>query len=94
MTKREKLWKKAQESPQNLTFDEFERGRCVVLRRISNHVVETLLRQTGWTFSRQRGSHRLWYSPDGKSLPIQPRKDGKAKIYQVQQFINYQQEEE
>ncbi len=78
MTKREKLWKKGQENPQNLTFDEFE----------------TLLRQTGWTFSRQRGSHRLWYSPDGKSLPIQPRKDGKAKIYQVQQFINYQQEAE
>ncbi len=35
MAKREKLWKKAQESPQNLTFDQFE----------------TLLRQTGWTFS-------------------------------------------
>ncbi len=78
MTKREKLWKKARENPQNLTFDEFE----------------TLLRQTGWTFSRQKGSHRLWYSPKGQSLPIQPRKDGKAKVYQVQQFIKYQQEEE
>ncbi len=78
MTKREKLWKKAQESPQNLTFDEFE----------------TLLRQTGWIFSRQRGSHCLWYSPNGQSLPIQPRKDGKAKLYQVQQFIRCQQEKE
>lgn len=77
MTKKEKLWKKAQENPQNLTFNEFE----------------TLLKQTGWTFSRQRGSHRLWYSPGGQSLPIQPRKDGKAKLYQVQQFIKYQQEE-
>ena len=47
MTKKEKLWKKAQKSPQNLTFDEFE----------------TLLTQTGWTLNRQRGSHRLWYSP-------------------------------
>lgn len=33
-------------------------------------------------------------SPDGQSLLIQPRKDGKAKVYQVQQFIKYQQEEE
>ena len=74
MTKREKLWQKAEENPQNLTFDEFE----------------TLMGQMGWTFSRQKGSHRLWYSPNGQSLPIQPRKDGKAKIYQVQQFITYQ----
>ena len=74
MTKREKLWQKAKESPQNLTFDEFE----------------TLLGQMGWKFSRQKSSHRLWYSPNGQSLPIQPRKDGKAKIYQVQQFITYQ----
>ncbi len=78
MTKKEKLWKKAQQSPQNLTFDEFE----------------TLLKYTGWTFSRQKGSHRLWDSPDGQSLPIQPRKDGKAKLYQVQQFLKYQQEGE
>lgn len=77
MTKREKLWKKAKESPQNLTFDEFE----------------TLLTQTGWIFVRQRGSHRLWYSPDGQPLPIQPRKDGKAKLYQIQQFISYQSKE-
>ena len=62
MTKREKLWKKAKESPQNLTFDEFE----------------TLLKQFGWTLKRQRGSHRLWESPTGQLLPIQPRKDGKA----------------
>jgi predicted RNA binding protein YcfA (HicA-like mRNA interferase family) len=78
MTKREKLWKKAQDNPQNLTFDEFE----------------TLLIQTDWTFSRQKGSHRLWYSPNDRPLSIQPRKDGKAKLYQVQQFIKYQQEKE
>ena len=75
MTKREKLWKKATESPQNLTFDEFE----------------TLLKQMERTFDRQKGSHRLWYSPRGQVLPIQPRKDGKAKVYQVQQFLNYYQ---
>lgn len=76
MTKREKLWQKAKQSPQNLTFDEFE----------------TLLQQTGWIFSRQKGSHRLWYSPKSQPLPIQPRKDGKAKPYQVQQFITYTEE--
>ncbi|XZF66132.1 MAG: hypothetical protein ACSI46_15190 [Gloeotrichia echinulata DVL01] len=37
--------------------------------------------------SRQNESHRLWYSPKGQALPIQPRKDGKAKLYQIQQFF-------
>ena len=77
MTRKDKLWQKAQQSPQNLTFDEFE----------------TLLQQSGWTFSRQKGSHRLWYSPKGQALPIQPRKDGKAKPYQVKQFIIYYEEQ-
>ena len=71
MTKRDKLWQKAKESPQNLSFDEFE----------------TLLRQSNWTLERQEGSHRLWISPKGQTLPIQPRKDGKAKSYQIQQFF-------
>ncbi len=78
MTKKEKLEKKAKERPQNLTFEEFE----------------TLLRQSGWILSRQKGSHRLWCSPNDQLLPIQPRKDGKAKLYQVQQFLNYREEEE
>ena len=78
MSKKEKLWQKAKNSPENLTFDEFE----------------TLLAQNGWVFSRQKGSHRLWYSVKGQALPIQPRKDGKAKVYQVQQFFEYQEVEE
>ena len=41
----------------------------------------------GWTFKRQRGSHRLWYSPTGHRLSIQEGRDGKAKGYQVEQFI-------
>ncbi|MEL6930469.1 MAG: type II toxin-antitoxin system HicA family toxin [Cyanobacteria bacterium J06600_6] len=76
MTKKEKLWRKALNSPQNLTFKEFE----------------TLLEQYDWNLVRQRGSHRLWSSPKGQALPIQPRKDSKAKTYQVQQFIKCQQE--
>jgi predicted RNA binding protein YcfA (HicA-like mRNA interferase family) len=72
MTKKEKLWRKAQQSPQNLTFKEFE----------------TLLEQSGWIFERQRKSHRLWSSPKGQSLPIQPRKDGKAKVL-VRRLIDF-----
>jgi len=30
--------------------------------------------------------------PKGQTLPIQPRKDGKAKPYQIQQFFIYQEE--
>ena len=37
MSKKEKLWEKAKNSPENLTFDEFE----------------TLLSQNGWVFSQQ-----------------------------------------
>lgn len=36
---------------------------------------------------RQSGSHRLWCSPTGFRLPIQPGKDGKAKAYRVEQFL-------
>jgi predicted RNA binding protein YcfA (HicA-like mRNA interferase family) len=78
MTKKEKLLQKARENPGNLTFDEFE----------------ILLSQNGWEFSRQRGSHRLWCSPTGQPLPIQPRRDGKAKLYQIQQFLEYLEGEE
>jgi predicted RNA binding protein YcfA (HicA-like mRNA interferase family) len=78
MSKKDKLWQKAQTNPEALTFDE----------------LETLLRQQGWVFSRQKGSHRLWTSPGGQSLPIQPRKDGKAKTYQVRQFLTIQEREE
>ncbi len=67
MSKKVSLWKKANDNPQNLTFTEFE----------------TLLSQCGWNFSRQTGSHRLWYSPHDQPLPIPPQKYGKAKIYQV-----------
>ncbi len=78
MSKKDKLWQKAKNSPENLIFDEFE----------------TLLGQCKWQFSHQKASHRLWYSPEGQPLPIQPPKDGKAKPYQVQQFFNYHQEQE
>ena len=56
MTKRQKLLEKALNNPGGLSFAEFE----------------ALLEQSGWLFKRQSGSHRLWYSPGGQRLPIQP----------------------
>lgn len=37
---------------------------------------------------RTKGSHHVYVQPDiGKLLSIQPRKDGKAKPYQLRQFL-------
>jgi predicted RNA binding protein YcfA (HicA-like mRNA interferase family) len=46
----------------------------------------TLLKRLGWIYQRQRGSHQIWHSPSGELLTIQDLK-GKAKGYQVKQFI-------
>lgn len=52
----------------------------------------TLLRRCGWVFDRQRGSHQIWHSPGGQMISIQNR-NGKAKGYQVDQFLKqYEQE--
>ena len=71
MAKREKLLSKAKRNPSGLTFDE----------------LETLLAQSGWVKRQQEGSHHLWYSPGGFRLPVQPAGNGKAKGYQVKQFL-------
>ena len=78
MTKREKLLKRAVNNPNGLSFGEFQ----------------TLLRQAGWIFDHQKGSHQIWYSPDRRRLPIQEAKNGKAKGYQVEQFLTQYQESE
>ncbi|MCY3870374.1 MAG: type II toxin-antitoxin system HicA family toxin [Gemmatimonadetes bacterium] len=44
------------------------------------------MRQCGWTQRRQRGSHRVWYSPDGYRLVVQPNRT-MSKGYQVRQFL-------
>ena len=70
MNKREKLLTKAQRAPNSLLFDE----------------LEVLLKQQGWEFDRQKGSHRIWISPGKTVVPLQP--DGKhAKGYQVKQVL-------
>ena len=71
MTQKDKLRQNAINHPGGLTFAEFE----------------TLLSQAGWRMKRQSGSHRLWCSPAGFRIPVQPGRDGKAKAYQVEQFL-------
>jgi predicted RNA binding protein YcfA (HicA-like mRNA interferase family) len=71
MSKAEKLLEKARNNHSGISFKEFE----------------TLLSQSKWMFDHQSGSHRVWYSPKRSRLPVQPNKDGKAKGYQVKQFI-------
>lgn len=73
MTRREKLLARARAHPKGLDFAEFE----------------TLLRQCGWGFEHQTGSHRIWRSPAGAVLSIQTGRDGKAKSYQVEQFLKH-----
>jgi predicted RNA binding protein YcfA (HicA-like mRNA interferase family) len=71
MTKKEKLLARAMSNPKGLSLGEFQ----------------TLLRQTGWTLDHQKGSHRIWYSPTGYRLSVQEGRSGKAKGYQVEQFL-------
>lgn len=73
MTKREKLLAKARNHPKGLAFAEFE----------------TLLQQCGWVFEHQAGSHRIWRSHANIVLSIQEARDGKAKGYQVEQFLKH-----
>jgi predicted RNA binding protein YcfA (HicA-like mRNA interferase family) len=47
---------------------------------------EALLKRARWKFDRQRGSHQIWYSRKHSLISIQPR-GGKAKGYQVKQFL-------
>ncbi len=70
MSKKDKLLAKALRNPQGLKFSEFE----------------ALLKQCGWTFDHQKGSHQIWYSLKRHRLSIQNRK-GMAKAYQVKQFL-------
>ncbi len=78
MGRTEKLLEKARNNPAGLKFTEFER----------------LLELQGWILRRQSGSHRLWYSPKGHRLPIQPTKNQTAKGYQVRQFLEQWEKED
>lgn len=72
MVKKDKLFEKALNSPQNLRFDEFM----------------TLLLAFGFILERMRGSHHMFSHPGiPELLSIQPKAGGKAKPYQVRQLV-------
>jgi predicted RNA binding protein YcfA (HicA-like mRNA interferase family) len=71
MSRAEKLLEKAQRNPDGISFDDF----C------------TLIEHYGFRFRRKAGSHAIYSNSAGIILNIQPRRDGKAKGYQVRQFL-------
>lgn len=77
MSKNNKLLSKAERNPNGLSFSEFQ----------------NLMNTCGWVKDRQKGSHQIWYSPEGVRLSIQNR-NGMAKGYQVRQFLSYIQGDE
>ena len=70
MSQYKKLLSKAIQNPDGLSFSEFQ----------------TLMAQCGWVKDRQKGSHQIWYSPEGARISVQ-RRNGTAKGYQVRQFL-------
>ena len=70
MDRAAKLLEEARSNPVGMRFKDFE------------HLMDL----SGWRFQGQKGSHRLWLSPGGCRLPVQPR-GNKAKAYQVRQFL-------
>jgi predicted RNA binding protein YcfA (HicA-like mRNA interferase family) len=72
LAKRQKILDKVLTGSQNVRFEEFL------------HLLEGF----GFVLERVRGSHHL-LSREGvpEMLSVQPRKDGKAKPYQVKQFL-------
>ena len=72
MVKRSKLYERVLAGSQNIRFEEFV----------------MLLEWFGFILERIRGSHYIFAHPDIPDLlSIQPRKDGKAKPYQIRQFL-------
>lgn len=51
-----------------------------------------LMKHQEWILDHQRGSHQIWYSPKSFRLSVQNR-NGKAKGYQVKQFLSRYEEE-
>jgi predicted RNA binding protein YcfA (HicA-like mRNA interferase family) len=76
MSKKDKILKKAKDSPENLTFNEL----C------------SLAEHAGFEFRNQTGSHKIFKHPTiKKMLNLQPDKNdkSKAKKYQIKQLVSY-----
>ena len=71
MSNRDKLLEAARRNPNGLRLGDFE----------------TMLKKCGWILDHQTGSHRIWYSPQRHRILIRETRDGKAKGYQVRQFL-------
>jgi hypothetical protein len=74
MGKKEKIFRKAKNSPANVDFDEL----CYLAEKVKCE------------FRNQSGSHKTYkHSNHNKMFNFQPDKNGKAKPYQVRQLINF-----
>lgn len=72
MTKKAKLYARIRNSQKNVRFADFQ----------------SLLEYFGFALVRSRGSHQLYQHRDvDEVMNIQPMKDGRAKAYQVRQFL-------
>ena len=72
MSKKEKLFRKIQNSQKNVKFDDF----C------------KLMEYFGFVLERIRGSHHLYLHPEIEEvMNVQSKKDGQAKSYQIKQFL-------
>lgn len=47
---------------------------------------QMMMKRSGWIMDHQKGSHQIWYSPKKYRISVQNR-NGKAKGYQVKQFL-------
>ena len=74
MTTKRKLLARARNNPRNVRFSD----------------LLTMVEAVGFVPIRQRGtSHRRYVHPEAKIyLNLQPKADGKAKDYQVKQFLD------
>jgi frataxin-like iron-binding protein CyaY len=59
---------------------------------LSFNEFQTLMSRCEWVIDHQSGSHQIWYSPKGYRISVQNR-NGKAKGYQVKQFLARLEEE-
>ncbi len=53
---------------------------------------QILMKRSKWVLDHQKGSHQIWYSPKFYRISVQ-NYNGKAKSYQVKQFLARLEEE-
>lgn len=72
MSRLQKLLDRARRAPASLSFDDFV----------------WLVESHGYEHKRTSGSHRIYQNEAGEFLNLQVDRSGKAKPYQVKQFLN------